>query len=192
MALPDSLKIIIGTEIVVAHSTYVPTIHDLGTITHDIDVTDLANGTARESEKIDFGANIDLEYVLASCVEWEVSPEIAAGETLDFYIGWSRTAAPGDDNPGGLTGADNDYAGLAGGSLAGTLQQLQFIGSHVMDNVITTDDIGVQFDSAVATFTPRNRYGILVVVNSAASAALFSAVIETAFSMTPLIHQVQD
>ena len=103
MALPDSFKTVVGTEIVVADSLYVPTIVSLGTRTHDIDVKDLVAGTARESAKIDFGAgtaNLDLEYVFASAVEWEDSPEIAAGEAVNFYIGWSRSGTAGTSNRG--------------------------------------------------------------------------------------------
>ena len=192
MALPDRSKIVVGTPIVVANSTYVPTVMDLGTITHDIDLVNLVAGTAREGAKIDFGANIDLEYVLAAALEWETSPEIAAGETVGFYMGWSPSAAAADDNPAALTGVDADYTGMAGGSLAGSLKFLQLIGTMTMDNVINTDTIGVQSNLAIATFTPRQRYGIPVVINNAVSAALFSDSVEMAFSFTPLELQFQD
>ncbi len=192
MALPDSFKFTIGTEIVVADALYVPTIVSLGTRTHDIDVKDLVAGTARESAKIDFGANLDLEYVFASAVEWETTPEIAAGEAVNYYIGWSRSATAGTSNPAALTGVDAAYVGLAGGSLAQSLQMLDHIGAHVMDNVINTDTVGLQVNTSVTTIKPRARYGILVVVNNAAAAAFHSDAVEMAFSFTPLIHQLQD
>ena len=53
MALPDRVKYVKGTEIVVADSLYSPTVVSLGTRTHDIDVKDLAAGAARQSVKTD-------------------------------------------------------------------------------------------------------------------------------------------
>jgi hypothetical protein len=192
MALPDSAKYTIGTAIVLADTTdHSPAAnYNLGTRTDQIDCTDLAAGAARQSAKFDFTANMDVEYVLASCVEWETTPEIAAGETLDFYIGYSHSATAAVGNPANLTGSDAAYSGMTGGTLAGSLKQLTFLGSQVMDNVINTDM--PQVDTAVTTFTPRSRYGILVVVNSAASAALHSDMVETSFRIQPLTLQLQD
>ena len=192
MALPDSAKYTIGTAIILADTTdHSPAAnYNLGTRTDQIDCTDLAAGAARQSAKFDFSANMDVEYVLASVVEWETTPEIAAGETLDFYIGYSHSATAAVGNPANLTGADAAYAGMTGGTLAASLKQLVFLGSQVMDNVINTDM--PQIDTAVATFTPRSRYGMLVVVNSAASAALHSDMVETSFRIQPLTLQLQD
>ncbi len=192
MALPDAVKRIVGTPIVLANSaTHSPTVNNnLGTQTDQIDVTDLVNGTARQSNQVDFGVNMDLEYVLSACVEWEVTPEIAAGETLDFYMAYSNSGTAAVANPGGVAGADAAYAGYAAGSLAASLKQLTFLGSMSMDNVITTDQ--AQIDMAIATFSPRQRYGTLVVVNSAAAAALHSDVVETSFVFMPLVTQLQD
>ena len=192
MALPDSAKYTIGTAIILADTTdHSPAAnYNLGTRTDQIDCTDLAAGAARQSAKFDFTANMDVEYVLASCVEWETTPEIAAGETLDFYIGYSHSATAAVGNPANLTGSDAAYTGMTGGTLAASLKQLTFLGSQVMDNVINTDM--PQVDTAVATFTPRARYGILVVVNSAASAALHSDMVETSFRIQPLTLQLQD
>jgi len=192
MALPDSAKLTIGTAIILADTTdHAPAAnYNLGTRTDQIDCTDLAAGAARESDKFDFGANIDLEAILAAVVEWETTPEVAAGETLDFYLGYSHSATAAVGNPANLTGSDAAYSGMTGGTLAGSLKLLHYIGSMVMDNVINTDM--PQVDTAIATFTPRGRYGILVVYNAAASAALHSDMVETCFRITPLVTQVQD
>lgn len=192
MALPDSAKLIIGTVIVVADTTdHGPAANNnLGTRTDQIDCTNLAAGAARQSDKLFFGTNLDLEIVFASVVEWEVTPEIAAGETLDFYMAWSHSATAAVGNPGGVGGADAAYTGYAAGGLDDSLKQLHFLGSMVMDNVITTDQ--AQIDTAIATFTPRASWGTLVVDNSAASAALHSDMDETSFVFTPLVLQIQD
>lgn len=193
MALPDSLKRVIGTEIVVADSLYVPTVVPLGTRTHDIDTKDLVALAARESAKINFGTNMDLDYILAAAIEWEVTPEIVAGDVVSFYMGWSRSATAGTSNPAGLTGADAAYVGLAGGSLEASLKLLDHLGDMSMDNVINTDTVGVQLNTRIATFTPGAQYGILVVMNrSTNSAAFHSDSVETAYSFTPQILQIQD
>lgn len=192
MALPDSAKYTVGTAIILADTTdHAPAAnYNLGTRTDQIDCTDLAAGAARQSTKFDFTANMDVEYVLASCVEWETTPEIAAGETLDFYMGYSHSVTAAVGNPANLSGSDAAYTGITGGTLAASLKQLVFLGSQVMDNVINTDM--PQVDTAVATFTPRSRYGILVVYNAAASAALHSDMVETSFRLQPLTLQLQD
>jgi len=192
MALPDSIKLTIGTVIVLADTTdHSPAAaNNLGTRTDQIDCTDLVAGAARQSDKVDFGENLDLEYVLKACVEWETTPEIAAGETLDFYIAWSHSATAANANPGGVSGSDSAYTGYSAGSLVDSLKQLHFIGSMVQDNVINTDQ--AQIDTDIATFTPRQRYGTLVVVSSAASAALHSDMVETSFVFAPLVTQVQE
>ncbi len=193
MALPDSFILTTGTKIVVADSLYVPTVVSLGTRTDDIDLKDLAFGTARQGVKINFGTNWHLEYVLAAAIEWETTPEIIAGETVSFYIGWSHDATPGTSNPAALTGTDADYTGMAGGSLAQSLQLIHRVGVMPMDNVINTDTVGVQLNTAISTFTPRAQYGCPVVVNNSSNSAEFhSDAVEMAFSFTPLITKVID
>jgi hypothetical protein len=192
MALPDSLKLAIGTPIVWANTTdHSPAANNnLGTRTDQIDCTDLAAGAARQADQVDFGANLDLEYVLSACIEWETSPEVAAGETVDFYIAWSHSSTAAVGNPGGVSGSDSAYTGYSAGSLAASLKQLDYLGSMNQDNVINTDQ--AQIATSISTFTPRNRYGTLVVVNSAASAAFHSDMVETSFVATPLTTQIQD
>jgi hypothetical protein len=50
----------------------------------------------------------------------------------------------------------------------------------------------VQIDTSIATFTPRSRYGTLVVVNNSAADAFHSDAVEMAVRMTPLVTQIQD
>ena len=192
MALPDYGALSVGTAIVLANSVdHSPSAnYNLGTRTDQIDVSNLAAGAARQSAKIDFGVTWDMEFILASCVEWETTPEIQAGETLDFYIGYSHSNSTTVGNPANLTGSDAAYTGMTGGSLSSSLNALTFIGSHVMDNVINTDM--PQIDTNVATFTPRDRYAMLVVYNNAASAALHSDTVETTFRLTPLRTNILD
>ena len=191
MALPDSAKTIIGTILVVADTTdHGPAAaNNLGTRTDQIDCTDLAGGAARQSDKLDFTANMDEEYVLAAAIEMEATPAPASGEVVDFYMAWSNNTTAGTANPGGIGGADAAYTGTGGDSLDDSVKQLDFLGSMVL----TADVTGtVQIDMAISTFKPRARWGTLVVYNRAASAAFHSDMDETSFLITPLVNQVQD
>ena len=179
MALPDSAKITIGTPIVVADSTDYVNNQGMGARTNQIDLTSLAAGAARQSDKLDFTANIDLEYILGSSVEWATAP--AAGETVDFYISWSNSGTAATNNSGGVSGSDSAYTGYSS-NLADSLKQLQYLGSMVATVQATS----------VSTFTPRARYGTLVVVNNSAADALMNDAVEMAVRITPLVTQIQD
>lgn len=192
MALPDYGALSVGTAIILADTTdHSPsTNYNLGTRTDQIDMTDLAAGAARQSAKIDFGATWDMEMVLGAVIEWETTPEVAAGETLDYYIGYSHSATAAVGNPANLTGSDAAYTGMTGGSVSASLRQLTYLGSQVMDNVINTDQ--PQVDTNIATFVPRDRYACIVVYNNAASAALHSDMVESCIRITPIRTSVVD
>jgi hypothetical protein len=186
MSLPDYAKIALGTPIVVANTDYSNN-NGFGTRTHQINLVSKAAAGAQQSVKIDFGENLDLEYILGASLEFATAPD--SGEVVNFYMGWSPSATTGVGNSGGLVGTDTAYTGTGGDSLADSLKQLHFLGSMVL----TSDATGtVQIDTAIASFTPLMRYGQLVVENGCASAALHSDGVEIAFSMTPKRFLVQD
>jgi len=186
MALPDSAKITIGTPIVVADATDYVDNQGMGARTDQIDLTSLAAGAARQSDKLDFSANMDLEYVLGASIEWATAP--TAGETVDFYVSWSNNATAGTNNSGGVGGSDAAYTGYSA-NLTDSLKQLQYLGSMVATVQAATT---VQIDTNVSTFTPRARFGTLVVVNNSAGDAFNSDAVEMAVRMTPLVTQIQD
>lgn len=195
MALPDSTKIVIGTPIILgnaaAHNGSVAANNNLGNVTDEIDVKDLAVGAARQSAKFDFGANFDVEYNFGAVIEWEASPEVAAGDSLQFYLAYSNSATPAVANPAAVAGVDSAYSGYAAGSLLASLKQLADIGVMNMDNVITTDQ--TQIDTNIWTFTPRMRYATFVTFSpSTNTAALHSDMVEMSFIFQPLTYQVQD
>ncbi len=179
MALPDSAKITIGTPIVLADATDAGSGSAvLGARTDQIDLTSLASDAMRQGAKVDFSANIDLEYVVAGAFEFATAP--TAGETVDLYMAWSNDAAAGDGNPGGVSGADSAYTGSS--------KQLQYVGS-----LVATVDVApnVQIDTAISTISPRARYGTLVVHNNTSDAFAGDAN-EMAVRFTPLVVQIQD
>lgn len=186
MALPDSAKLTIGTYLLVADSTDYADNQGMGTRTDQINMEGLTDAQARESDQLDFTANLDLEYVVGVSMEFATAP--ASGTTLDLYMGWSNSGTAATNNPGGLTGSDADYTGTAGDSLDDSLKQLDYLGSMVLTADATTT---VQIDTAVATFTPRARYGILVVHNNS-GVTTHSDAVEMAVRLTPLVTQIQD
>jgi hypothetical protein len=50
----------------------------------------------------------------------------------------------------------------------------------------------VQIATGIGTFSPRERYGILVVENASAADAFHSDMVETSFVLQPRTLQVQD
>ena len=189
MALPDSAKLVTGSPIVLADTAYAGGGSEiLGPRTDQIGLAGVLPDNARQSDKIDFGAgtpNLDLEYVLASAMEFATAP--TAGETVDFYISWSNESAAGSGNAGNASGVDGPYTGYSA-NLSDSLKQLQYVGSQVA----TVQAAGTpQVDTAVATISPRARYGTIIVHNNTA-VNLAADAEEMAVRFTPLVTQIQD
>ena len=186
MPLPDSAKITIGTPIVLANSADYSNNQGFGARTDQIALSGVVAGAYQQSDKIDFGANIDVEYLLGASIEFATDP--VAGEVVNFYMGWSASATPGVNNPGGLTGSGSPYTGYSSNA-DGSAKQLDFLGSVVLTVQSTST---VQIDTAIASFTPLMRYGTLVVQNDSAADNFHSDSVEMAVSMTPKVFQIQD
>lgn len=187
MALPDSLKLTVGTPIILADTTdHAPaTANNLGTRTDQIDLTSVANGAARQSAKIDFGANRSPLWNLAAAVELAATP--TAGNTIEFWLAPSNSGTAATANPGGVSGSDAAYTGYSS-NLDASIKQLMFLGAMT----VTAQATGtVQIDMAIAQFSPPERYGTLVVYNKS-GAAFHSDMVETSIAVTPIEHQVQD
>lgn len=175
-----------GTDIVVAHTTYVPTGgNSLGTRTDQINLTSLGAGAARESDKIDFGATFARQFALSAAIEFATAP--VAGEAVRFYMGFSNNATAGTANPGGLSGADAAYAGYSS-NLDESKKQLFFIGSMILTVQATAV---VQIDMLIGNFRPSARWGILVVENGSVSDVFHSDAVEMAVLIHPLKDQIQ-
>jgi len=173
------------TAIVVADATDYA--GDLGTRTDQIDLTSLAAGAARQSDKVDLAIaapNLAELYAVYAAVEFAVAP--TAGEVVDFYAGFSPSATPGTANPGGLSGADGAYSGTAGSSLDEAVRQLVFIGSLVATPDATTV---VQFQFLGFVVAPE-RYVAFVADNNADQALVGDAV-EMGIRVVPYTPEVQ-
>lgn len=186
MALPDNLLVQNGTAIVFADVTdYAPaTANNLGTRTAQFNMESVANGAARQSDKVDLGATRAEEYELFAALEIAATP--TAGAVISFYWAPSFSATAGTANPGGVSGADSAYAGYSSNMAASALQ-LQFIG----DFVCTAQATGTVQQARVGAFRPKHRYGTLVVRNDS-GAAMHNDAVEMSVLMSPLQGAVTD
>ena len=151
--------------------------------TDQIDLTSLGVGLAREGAKGDLTALIARRYAVTMRIEFITDPVV--GETVDLYWGASLSGTAGTANPGNLTGADADYAGSVGSTLAQTLLQLQFLGSLIC----TLDNEPVVQQTTFIAELPL-RYGIPVVVNNTSDIFENDAV-EMSITFTPLEDEIQ-
>lgn len=148
----------------------------------EMELLNLADDAARESDKFDFGANRAARYSCMACLEWQVAAP-ATGTTVDFFIGFSPDVTALNGNPGYLTGSDAAYAG-GPATVDEGLAQLEYIGSMILS-------ADVEFQIAyIGTLVPRERYGILVTVNRGGQVLCDTDDIETHTVLTPIIDDV--
>lgn len=155
--------------------------------TDQIDLTSLANGGARQSDKFDFGETSTGEWADLYDVhcEFEVDVAPASGEVVSVYIAPSDEPGAALGNPGGIVGADGAYTGTAGDSLADSLKTLEFIG-----DVICTSDADPVMQIKTLGYSPIHRYGTLVVFNQSGQAFVADAT-HHYVRFTPVVPEVQ-
>lgn len=151
----------------------------------DMATTDLADGSAVNSDKVDLGATRAAQYSVDAAFELAATP--TAGEPIELYWSPSPISAAGNGNPGKPDGVDGAYTGDGAGSVAESVLQMQLIGFFISTDLPTATGVQV---AHVGVFTPAHRYGQLVVVNNA-GAAFHSDDVECHVVMTPIIDEVQ-
>jgi len=137
--------------------------------THQIDLTSLADGDARQGAKADLTANRAPTYAVKVCLEFDVAP--TAGEVV--HIMWassySATAGTGNDGGSASTGADADWdpGGAAEADREEYMHHLQYVGAFVAaaDAATTYQVMMINSD-----FYPAARYGFPIVFNQAGQA----------------------
>jgi len=153
-----------GTPIVWADTTdYNPAAGVVFKRTHQIDLTSLANGAAREGAKADLGAARAKTFSVNVGFEIDVAP--TAGTLIDVYWYSSYSATAGLANSGGATGADAAWP--ADGNEDEWAPQLLYIGSLVCTNDAATT---VQRACINPAFSPPTRYGGVIVDNNCGQA----------------------
>lgn len=170
------------TAIIIAHAADWGDKHGWGADNYEIDMTDLANGAAVQSAKVDLrpsgDSNLAMKYPTSLAVEPAVAP--ASGAVVSVYVGFSASSTAGTGNPGGLSGAAGAYTGTAGDSLADSLNQLW----HIGDLVCTSDATAVVQIQLVGIFQAMERYACFVIMNSSGQ-ALHSDAVEEAIRVAP-------
>lgn len=176
-----------GTQICWAdHATdFSPTAaNDLrtGTPTNvQLSMASVADGAARQAAQADFGATRAAQYMLRAAFELAATP--TAGDAIELYMAWTDNTGVGW--AGGVSDGDAAYSGYSS-NLDASVKQLDYLGSFICTAQATATvqvaDIGV--------FSPKARYGTLVVKNESA-AAIHSDDVECHVVATPIIDEVQ-
>ena len=158
---------------------------ELGTPTDvQLALANIANGSARQSAKVDLGATRATRYSVEASLEFFSAPTV--GNVVEIYWSPSPSATAGNANPGGCSGTDSAYTGDGGGTVAETVRQLQLVGFFVC-----TDLIGVQEATVNSEFRPQHRYGSLVVVNNSGVALAATDDVETHIVFAPIVDEIQ-
>lgn len=149
-----------------------------------IDLTSLADGSARQSAKFDFGAHWAERYLIRTCFELAATP--TDGDLVELYFGFSHHATAGTGNPANLTGSDAAYSGYSA-NLASSVKHLYGPYNHIC-TVQTTTTVQV---ALIGILYPPSRYGILVVKNES-NAAFHSDAVEMHIVLDPIVSEFQD
>lgn len=170
-----------GTPIVFADATDYSSTGSGFTRTAQLDLTSRANNAARESDKVDLGATRARQYAVMVGIEFNVAP--TAGNAVHFHWSGSHSGTAGTGNDAGASGADGAYKA---GEEAEWLKQTIYLGSLIVTNDAATT---VQRQT-IGIFTPPNRYGQVIVLNSSGQALVGDAV-EMYVALVPITDEVQ-
>jgi hypothetical protein len=128
-----------------------------------ITLASLAAGAARQGAKGDLGATRAVRWLCRVEINMDAAP--VNGAPVEIWWSSSSSGTAATDNTGAASGADAAYTGAAGGGLAATKLQLQFIGAMPM-----TADADAVVQVAEFFWYPPQRYGMPIVVNGTAQA----------------------
>jgi hypothetical protein len=125
----------------------------------------LAHTAGRQSTKVDLGATRAPEYSVFGCVDF-TGETPTVNTTVDYYWLPSASATAGTGNIAGNSGVDAAAPGGALGSI--TLTEFKRLGQFI-GQLRIHDGASVQ-NGYVGTFSPRERYGQLLVINESGDA----------------------
>lgn len=148
-----------------------------------LSLASLAIGAYRQSAKFDFGATRAAQYSLVAAIEMDVAP--TAGDLVKFYLAPSPDSTAANGNPGGCSGSDAAYTGYSSNA-DDSIKQLKLIGVMPITVQIATT-VQICF---CGTFSPPERYGILVVHNDT-DQAFEGDDVEMHVVMNPIVDEVQ-
>lgn len=187
MAAGD-ITVAMGTPICWADSSDYNSANSGITRTHQIDLTSLADGAARQGAKADLGATRAPGYAVKCCFELDVAPTAGTKWEVYWSSSYSGTAGTGNDGGSSVTGAD--AAWTPGGGAEADIDE--FKRQLIMIGVMTlTADAAATYQVATINsyFCPPTRYGQPIVKNDAGQAAEGDAV-EMYIALIPITENV--
>jgi hypothetical protein len=147
-----------------------------------LSLASVANTAGRESANFDFGANRAPKYSIMATLEFAATP--TSGAEVELYLAPSPDATAANGNPMQIDGAD-----AAAPSGIGTLAEL-VAACKPIGTFKCTDDATTNVQVAYCgTFSPPERYGILIVKNES-GAAIHSDDVECNIIFTPISPDV--
>ena len=149
----------------------------------ELALVSVADAAARQSAKVDLGADRAAAYKVRAAFEMAATP--TAGEVIELYWGVSQSTTAANGNPANLTGSDAAYAGYSA-NLADSVKQLDFIGNFIVTVQVTTT---IQI-AEIGILVPSERHGILVVKNES-GAAFHSDDVEIHVVFSPIVDEIQ-
>jgi hypothetical protein len=147
MALPDYIEATQGTAIIWGEA-------GASGVTATLSVDALANGSARQGDSVDLGANFADEYLVYLQVETGTAP--TAGLTVEVYLlsSWDNTNWPAK-----ATGSDGAY------TLGTSDANIRQAGPPVI-TLIATNDANTVLTQAPVIWRPRGRYVAPIIDNN--------------------------
>jgi len=126
----------------------------------------LASGAARQSAKVDLGADRHSIYQLLGCVDF-TGETPTAGLTVDYYWLPSTSATEANGNVAGNSGQD---AATPWGVVPSGLSVAEFARMGIQIGSLVLSDDGAVQNGYVGTLAPPTRWGQLLVINSSGDA----------------------
>jgi hypothetical protein len=149
--------------------------------TYGLDLGGLANAAARQGVKGDLGATRAAQYAVRVGIELDV--DLSAAGQVDVYWSTSPSGTAATSNTGGATGADAAYTD----GVDSHKEHLEYIGTLYLP---ATADDDILYDGIIGVFSPKDRYGMPVVINRSGQALEADA--DTMYvALIPLVDEIQ-
>jgi len=143
-----------------------------------ITLASLANGSYRQSTKVNLGTPFAREYAVYLYAEFAATP--TSGNQMSLWANPSSSATAATDNLGGCSGSDASYTGYSSNAAA-SVPHLQFVGSNTVTAQATTTVQKI----FLGVWTPVRQYNSFVLLNGA-GAAFHSSDANTVITLEPL------
>lgn len=150
--------------------------------TCQLSLASVADTTARQSTKVDLGANRAQAYKVRAAFELNAP---TASDLIELYWSPSPSVTGTYANAANVVGSDSAYAGYSS-NLAASVLQLDLIGVFVCTAQVT----GTVQVAEVGLFIPTERYGSLIIKNESNSAFATDDV-ESHIVFDPIVPELQ-